>query len=158
MDWPFPVTQRLRISLAPRGVFQKAGNIRKRAKDTRYRNRYDLLRLYDGVHRFSASTSGQVTRRHSVSFSRQLDFQNSLALCKLDSLSRRTVCLCCCVELTFLLLTLEFFPKRQSVEDELVESGRIQTITICLLSLVLVISPLIIFLVRNATQTIQVGW
>lgn len=45
---------------------------------------------------------------------------------------------------------------RQSVEDELVEASRIQTITICILSLVLVISPLIIFLVRNATQTIQV--
>ena len=42
------------------------------------------------------------------------------------------------------------------VEEDLGESEFQQTITICLLSLVLVISPIIIFLVRNATETIQV--
>ncbi|XP_046635903.1 uncharacterized protein LOC124314670 [Daphnia pulicaria] len=42
-----------------------------------------------------------------------------------------------------------------SVEQELEEAGTLQTVTICILSLVLFISPFIIFLVRNATQTIQ---
>ncbi len=42
------------------------------------------------------------------------------------------------------------------VEEDLSHAETQQTITICILTLVLVISPLIIFLVRNATQTIQV--
>ena len=42
------------------------------------------------------------------------------------------------------------------VERDLEDSETQQTITICLLALVLVICPIIIFLVRNATQTIQV--
>ncbi|KAK4018594.1 hypothetical protein OUZ56_000641 [Daphnia magna] len=42
-----------------------------------------------------------------------------------------------------------------SVEEDLQEAGTLQTITICILTLVLFISPFIIFLVRNATQTIQ---
>jgi hypothetical protein len=42
------------------------------------------------------------------------------------------------------------------VEQELEGAGTLQTVTICILSLVLFISPFIIFLVRNATQTIQV--
>ncbi|KAI9565481.1 hypothetical protein GHT06_009273 [Daphnia sinensis] len=42
-----------------------------------------------------------------------------------------------------------------SVEEDLEEAGTLQTITICILTLVLFISPFIIFLVRNATQTIQ---
>lgn len=42
------------------------------------------------------------------------------------------------------------------MEQELEKAGTLQTITICILTLVLFISPFIIFLVRNATQTIQV--
>lgn len=50
------------------------------------------------------------------------------------------------------------FHCRLSVEKELEKSGTLQTITICILTLVLFIAPFIIFLVRNATQTIQVSY
>jgi len=42
------------------------------------------------------------------------------------------------------------------VEEDLSHAETQQTVTICILTAVLIISPLIIFLVRNATQTIQV--
>lgn len=54
------------------------------------------------------------------------------------------------------LYILSTVKQRDSVEEDMEEAGQAQTITICLLTLVLVISPLIIFLVRNSTTTIQV--
>lgn len=53
------------------------------------------------------------------------------------------------------LLSIWLYFHRGSVEEDLQEAGTLQTITICILTLVLFISPFIIFLVRNATQTIQ---
>ena len=46
--------------------------------------------------------------------------------------------------------------KRQVVEEDLEYAETLQTVSIFVLVLVLVISPILIFLVRNATETIQV--
>jgi hypothetical protein len=47
-------------------------------------------------------------------------------------------------------------PNRDIVESDLTAAEKQQSISISVLTLVLLISPLIIFLVRNATHTIQV--